>query len=123
MAYVSGMLPTRVRLHDKEVSCPTNCAICGSDYEDLNHLLFECRFAIQVWNVVGVWSVVQHASISTDSVAKSIFHMLQNLPTSIQQCIAAICWSLWKHLNLKIWENVTESSAQVVDRARHLIDD
>jgi hypothetical protein len=118
-----GCLSTRVRLQDKGVSCPTNCASCGSDYKDLNHLLFECRFAIQVWNAAGVWSDVQHAATSTDSAVNFIFHMLQNLPTNIQQCIAAICWSLWKHRNLKIWENVTESSAQVVDRAQYLIDD
>jgi len=70
-----------------------------------------------------VWPDVQHVAISTDSAVNSIFHLLQNLPTNIQQRIATICWSLWKHHNLKIWENVTESCAQVVDRARHLIDD
>jgi len=118
-----GCLPTRVRLQDKGVSCSTNCGSCGSDYEDLNHLLFECRFAIHVWNFSGVWSDVQHVAISTDFAVNSIFHMLQNLPPNIQQQIAAICWSLWKHRNLKIWENVTKSSAQLVERVRHLIED
>lgn len=56
-----GCLPTRVRLQDKGVSCPTNCASCDSDYEDLNHLLFECPFSIQVWNAAGVWNDVQQA--------------------------------------------------------------
>lgn len=118
-----GCLPTRVRLQDKGVSCSTNCASCDSDYEDLNHLLFECPFSIQVWNAAGVWNDVQQAAIYTDTAANCIFHILQNLPKDIQQRIAAICWSLWKHRNLKIWENAIESSAQVVDRARQLIDD
>ena len=118
-----GCLPTRLRLQDKGVSCPTNCSSCDSDYEDLNHLLFECPFSIQVWNDAGVWNDVQKAAIYTDTVANSIFYILQNLSKDIQQRIAAICWSLWKHQNLKIWENVIESSAQVVDRARQLIDD
>jgi len=39
-----GCLPTRIRLQDKGVPCPTNCASCDSDSEDLNHLLFECPF-------------------------------------------------------------------------------
>jgi len=30
---------------------------------------------------------------------------------------------LWKYRNLKIWENITENSTEVVDRARHLQDD
>jgi len=30
-----GCLPTRVRLQDKGVSCPTNCESCGAAHEDL----------------------------------------------------------------------------------------
>jgi hypothetical protein len=78
-----GCLPTRVRLQDKGVSCPTNCANCNYDSEDLNHLLFECPFAIQVWNDAGVWNDVQQAAIYTDTTANSIFHILQNLPKDI----------------------------------------
>jgi hypothetical protein len=28
-----------------------------------------------------------------------------------------IMWSLWKHRNLKLWQNGIETSAQIVDRA------
>jgi len=50
-----GCLPTRVRLQDKGVSCPADCASCGAEQEDLNHLLFECSFAIQDWNSAGIY--------------------------------------------------------------------
>jgi len=43
-----GCLPTRVRLLDKGVVCPTNCASCDSTHEDLLHVFFDCLFAIQV---------------------------------------------------------------------------
>jgi hypothetical protein len=96
------------------VSCPTNCASCNYNYEDLIHLLFECPLAIQVWNSVGIWQDFQNATMNSDSAVNPIFYLLQNSP---------ICWSLWKHRNLKIWEDVMENSAQVVDRAIHLPDD
>jgi ribonuclease HI len=118
-----GCLPTRVRLQDKGVSCPTDCASCDAAHEDLNHLLFECSFAIQVWNSAGIWHEVQNAAIQSDNAVNTIFYLLHKLPMNVQQRIAAIFWSLWKHRNLKIWENVDENSAQVVDRARHLIED
>jgi len=105
-----GCLPTRVRLQDKGVSCPTNCGTCGADHEDLNHLLFECSFSIQVWNSAGIWFEVQNAAIRSDSAINAIFYLLHAL-------------LLFKHRNLKIWENVDENSAQVVDRARHLIEE
>ena len=118
-----GCLPTRVRLQDKGVSCPTNCASCNYNYEDLNHLLFECPLVIQVWNSAGIWQDVQNATMNSDSTVNTIFYLLQNSPMNIQQCFATICWSLWNHRNLKIWENITENSTEVVDRARHLQDD
>jgi ribonuclease HI len=118
-----GCLPTRVRLQDKGVSCPTNCESCGAAHEDLEHLLFECPFAIQVWNSAGIWYDVQHAAMQSDSAVNTIFYLLQQLPMNIKQRVAAIFWSLWKHRNLKIWEHVDENSAQVVDRARNMIED
>lgn len=42
---------------------------------------------------------------------------------SYQQRFAALCWSLWKHRNLKVWEDTDEVSATVVDRACTLIAD
>lgn len=110
-----GCLPTRVRLQDKGVSCPTNCISCSYEYEDRNHLLFECPFSIQVWMSVGMWHDVQNAAMNSDFAVNTVFYLLQNSSMDIQQRFAAICWSLRKHRNLNIWEEVTENSAQVVD--------
>jgi len=118
-----GCLPTRVRLQDKGVSCPTRRASCSSEHEDLNHILFECPFAIQVWNSAGIWHAVQDAVLNNNSAVDAIFHLFQNLPTHLQQRFAALCWSLWKHRNLKIWEDVNELSATVVDRACTVLED
>jgi len=118
-----GCLPTRIRLQDKGVACPTTCASCSHAYEDLNHLLFECPFAIQVWTSAGIWYDIHNAAINSDSSIDTIFYLFQNSTMQVQQRFAAICWSLWKHQNLKIWEDVTEVSAQVVDRARLMIED
>ena len=118
-----GCLPTRIRLQDKCVSCPTMCASCNSNHEDLNNIFFECPFAIQVWKSAGMWFDVQHAAMQTDSAVEAIFYLLRNLSVKLNQRFAALCWSLRKHRNLKIWEDVTEISAAVVDRAWVLIDD
>jgi len=110
-------------LQDKGVLCPTNCESCGAAHEDLDHLLFEYPFAIQVWNSAGIWYDVQHAAMQSDSAVNTIFYLLQTLPMNIKQRVATIFWSLWNHRNLKIWDNVDENSAQVVDRAQNMIED
>jgi len=54
-----GCLPTRVRWQDKGVTCPTRCVSCNSDHEDLNHIFFECSFAIQVWcNALFIYLII-----------------------------------------------------------------
>ena len=54
-----GCLLTCVCLLDKGVTCPTNCANCDSNHEDLMPVFFACSFAIQVWNrcitTVHIW--------------------------------------------------------------------
>lgn len=118
-----GCLPTRVRLVDKGVTCPTNCASCASNSEDLLHVFFDCPFALQVWNKTGLWSSVHHAISVTDSAVSAIFHLLEHLSADLIQRLSSVLWSLWKHRNLKVWEDVTETSATVVERARHLVED
>ena len=118
-----GCLPTRIRLHDKGVQCPTHCVSGESNYEDLEHLFLACPFAIQVWRSSGLWTQVNNAIVDNDNVVDVIFALLVDLPTTQKQIFATTVWSLWKHRNLKVWEDVTEVAAVVVDRARVLITD
>jgi ribonuclease HI len=56
-------------------------------------------------------------------VADCLFALLQHYNNDNLQRFAATLWSLWKHRNLKLWQGVNESEAQVIDRAFHLIED
>lgn len=97
-------LPTRVRLRDKGVQCPTQCVTCTSDIEDLAHLIFECPFATRVWNMTGFWHTIHDALGTTASTIKDIFLLVEILTIEQRQIFAATLWSLWKHRNLKVWE-------------------
>jgi len=118
-----GCLPTRVRLLDKGVVCPTNYASCDSTHEDLLNVFFYCPFAIQVWNRTGLWGSVQHALFHTASVTDAIFSLLENLSAELSQRLSTVIWSLWKHRNIRVWDNVTETSVVVVERARNMVTD
>jgi len=50
-----------------------------------------------------------------------LFLLSYNLHLStFSQRFAALFWSLWKHGNIKVWEDVTKTCATVVERARSL---
>lgn len=118
-----GVLPTRVRLQDKGVQCPTNCVSCADGHEDLSHVFFDCPFVIQVWRSSGLWEAVHHALMNNDSAVGTVFSLLQNLSSDLSQRFAANLWSVWKHRNIKLWRNEDELYAQVVERARIMIQD
>ena len=73
--------------------------------------------------MAGLWQEIQVAMASSPSAIEAIFALLHSLSATLSQRLAAILWSLWKHRNLKVWEDVTETCAIVVERARSLIDD
>jgi len=56
-----GVLPTRKRLRDKGVQCLEACVICPAAREDVSHLFFACPYAIQAWQMSGLWSEIQQA--------------------------------------------------------------
>ena len=118
-----GCLPTRVRLQDKGVTCPVDCVMCDGPLEDLEHVCFLCPFSVQVWQRTGLWHDIQHAMNSSSSASDTIFAILQKLSDEHSQRFAAVLWSIWKHRNLKLWQDASETGAQVLDRAIHMIED
>jgi len=96
---------------------------CDDINEDLAHVFFECPIAVQVWRMSDLWDEVQHAFALSTTTVFAIFYLLQELPSAYSQRFVAIVWSVWKHRNLKLWQNENETCAQIVERARHLVED
>lgn len=90
---------------------------CNNVAEDLAHVFFHCSFAGQVWRLACLWHEVSR------TIQTTIFSLTQKLQGDLQQRFANIHWSLWKHRNLKFWQNENELCVHVVDRARHLMKD
>jgi hypothetical protein len=76
-----------------------------------------------VWKRLGFWNDIRQTRANTGSVAECIFSLLQHYNNEDCQRFTTILWSLWKHRNLKLWEDVNETDGQVIDRALHLIED
>jgi hypothetical protein len=52
---------------------------CESTHEDMAHLFFACPFAIQVWNLSGLWIDVSAANLSANSDIGTVFTLLDTL--------------------------------------------
>ncbi|KAK2358306.1 hypothetical protein QL285_095501 [Trifolium repens] len=117
------VMPTRKRLQDKGVLCPGTCVTCNDAEEDLAHVYFNCPFSMQVWQRMGFWGSISRANVDTGSVPECIFTLLQSYTVENCQRFTATLWSLWKRRNLQLWQDVSETVAQVIDRAFHLVED
>jgi len=54
---------------------------------------------------------------------ETIFLLLQNLSNVQAKRLAMILWNLWKHYDLKVWEDVTDTCTVVIERVRDLLED
>jgi hypothetical protein len=76
-----------------------------------------------VWNRTGLWGSVQHALSNTSLATNVIFSLLEHLSSELSQRLSTVIWSIWKHRNLRVWDDVTETNATVVERARNMVAD
>jgi hypothetical protein len=59
-------LPTRIKLRDRGVNCPTHCIFCNVENEDSLHIFFLCRNSRSIWRH-NSFSADVSAALSQDS--------------------------------------------------------
>jgi len=61
--------------------------------------------------------------VASPSTTEAIFSLLHSLSATLSQRMVALLWSMWKHMNVKVWEDITETCATVVARSRSMVED
>jgi len=112
--------PTRVKLRSRGVNCPSECVRCEDPHDDSYHILFHCPLAVDIWQSVNMWHLISPSLSQFDNVPDIIFNLLQRLSAAQIEHIVTIMWSIWKSRNLKLWQQVSDSTVTILERARHL---
>lgn len=115
-------LPTRVKLRSRGVNCPSECVRCEDPHEDSYHNLFHCQTTIDIWHSANVWHLISPSLNQFDNDPNIIFNLLQKLSTTQTETIVTIMWSIWKARNLKLWQQVSNSTVTILERAKHLLE-
>ncbi|XP_023747217.1 uncharacterized protein LOC111895365 [Lactuca sativa] len=78
------------------------CPICGNDVDTVNHLLFTCGQAMDLWSLVSRWWEVDMPLFSSISVWLSWLDSTR-LSIQIKRCLDAVVntmfWALWSFQN------------------------
>jgi hypothetical protein len=90
------------------VQRPKGCVSCNDEDEDGAHVFFHCHFVVQVWQIAGLGDDVGVAIHNNITVEDVVFALFYKLTDDLKQRMAVVLWSLWKHRNLKLWQNEQE---------------
>lgn len=112
-------IPVRNLLRGKGVETTIMCPMCGIDIEHVRHLFFECLFAIECWQKVGLsfdMSDVEYASsCMLDVISKENAENIQRM--------AIVLSGIWFSRNKKIWEGKIISPAIAIDLSNKQVQD
>lgn len=79
---------------------PTICPMCESDIEHLLHIFFDCKFALDCWQVVGLSFNMQ----LVEWAPGWLMDRISNEDEGQVIKIAEVLWCIWFTRNKKIWE-------------------
>jgi hypothetical protein len=78
-------------------------------------IFFGCLLSVEVWRAMRLWNIVELDMHNIVSTAYAIFKLLQQVNIKHVPRTVVTIRSIWKHHNLKLWQNISETNAQVVD--------
>lgn len=114
-------LPTAVALIEKRVSLASECPWCHMGHEDTMHVFFECDYARQVWEALGMTQWIQ---VESGGTAFNLFKRLFSAGTK-DQCLLLVmaCYNLRNRRNHWVWNKVEKSVFDTKQTVMNLLAD
>ncbi|CAA7032385.1 unnamed protein product [Microthlaspi erraticum] len=129
---LTGCIAVGVRLQSRGMQIDPQCMRCGMAAETVNHTLFECPPALQVWALSPIPTAPQR--FPTGSLFANMAYLFWNLPDDDRMRMYPwLIWYIWKSRNDKVMANVdwdpneivikatAESSAWVTAQEKHVM--
>ncbi|XP_071708323.1 uncharacterized protein [Rutidosis leptorrhynchoides] len=109
-----GRILVRLELDKRGIDLhSTRCPVCDDDLESVEHILFSCKFAKDIWDKVLNWWGYSLANFIYSDIFDGTFGALAS--DNKRLIWQALCWcvtySLWKSRNSKVFKNKTDSAA------------
>lgn len=118
---LSGSLPVAENMMRRHIAKDRRCSRCGAESESVNHLLFQCTYARQIWAVANVH--IPPSGEWSDSLYSNLFWVL-NLKKEYpkeeveEDLIPWLLWRLWKNRNELIFRSKDYQPTATVEKAR-----
>ena len=95
--------------------------MCEDSAEDSACIFSMCNKSVLCWQRIDLWNYLMVVFDPGVSFPMNVFAILQHLDQHQKQVFGVALWSIWKHMNNKVWNNVIESAQSICERANSLI--
>jgi ribonuclease HI len=102
-------VPTRIRLQDRCVSCPSMCPICEQSHEDDWHVFINCNDSLLARQAAGLDHLVAARAHRFHTLPELIFSVCNEEDFSLAGQFAMMLWILWQNRNEMVWNEKKEA--------------
>lgn len=116
---ISGSIHVVDKLLTRKIRIDYRCQIYGLEGESINHVLFVCTAARQVWVLTDI--PIPENGFYQRSVYLNFYHLLMvgknNLiPLQIRRLVHWLVWTLWKNKNNLVFERKRFLAMDIVEK-------
>ncbi|KAL0453716.1 UNVERIFIED_CONTAM: hypothetical protein Slati_1349700 [Sesamum latifolium] len=112
----TNSLPTLSNLRRRGLKKGEGCPLCGFIEEDVKHAMLLCPLARQVWALSNLpWRFISNYTGDSEEWVRSIASSLDGQEFA---SFLIICWSIWQHCNLAVFEGKRVHAQQILSMAR-----
>ena len=122
---LSEAIPVADMIISRGMNVDSRCQVCGLEGESINHLLFSCTVARQVWAL----SLFPrpHSDFSSDSLYSNFHHLLKVsksslMPFEITRMFPWVLWHIWKSRNIFTFEGRGFCPLETLKKIRQEVD-
>ncbi|KAL9840136.1 putative reverse transcriptase zinc-binding domain-containing protein [Arabidopsis thaliana] len=100
-------------LRKRGINCEIGCSRCGALEETINHTLFLCHPARQIWALSHIPTVPRKFPYA--SIYANLDHLFWRIPLEFDSSsFPWIIWYIWKARNEKIFDNVDKDPLEIL---------
>lgn len=119
---LNGDLPVTALMESRGMKMDNRCQICGEQGESINHILFACTTARQVWAISGIPN--PRVGFNQSSIFENIIYLLGMKQDRMEDNRSLrtwpwVLWIIWKDRNDLLFKSVLPNPSNILLRPKH----
>lgn len=108
---LSGALAVADCLVTRGILLDTTCKLCRGNSESINHVLFQCPVAQEIWSKAGLILPLVVMQQSLEQNMELVFDLIEdvNKPQTVRRLVPWNLWLVWKNRNGILYADTQES--------------